>query len=81
MLAQAPLHVEVPGLSSEKRYSVRPEEVVSTVPTPEILAVEILTVLAWLPVAPAVAPGTARTRASEKAAAASPTAERVPATP
>ena len=34
ILAQAPVHDDVPGLSSVKRYSVRPEAVVGAVPTP-----------------------------------------------
>ena len=79
ILAHAPVHVAVP-LSSVKRYSVRPDAVVSTVPTPATLAVETLTVLPRVVSLRRTRPGTARTRASESEAAASPTAERVPAT-
>ena len=47
MPAQAPLQLAVFGLSSAKRYRVRPDDVVSTVPIPAILAVEILTSCRW----------------------------------
>src|ERR1700744_5327969 len=80
ILAQAPVHMDLPGASSVKRYRVRPDEGVSTVPTPATLAVEILAVLPVVVVAPADTAGAARTRASEDAAAASPPAERAPAT-
>jgi hypothetical protein len=80
MVAQAPVHVAVPGESFVKRYSVRPDAVVSTVPTPDTLAVETFTVSPLVVVAPADAAGAARTRARERAAAASPAAETAPAT-
>jgi hypothetical protein len=80
ILAQAPVHFDTPGESSVKRYSVRPDAVVNTVPTPATLAVETLAVLPVVVVAPADRAGAARTRASERAAAASPAAERAPAT-
>ena len=79
-LAQAPVHVDVPGESIVKRYSVRPDALVSTVPTPATLAVEILTVLPVAVAAPAEPAGAARTRARDRAAAATPAAERAPAT-
>jgi hypothetical protein len=80
ILAHAPVHVAIPFGSSAKRYSVRPDAVVRTVPTPATLAVETLTVLPRVVVAPADPAGAARTRASERAAATSPAAERAPAT-
>ena len=80
ILAQAPVHFDTPGESSVKRYSVSPDAVVSTVPTPVTVAVETLTVLPVVVVAPADPAGAARTRASERAAATSPAAERAPAT-
>ena len=80
MVAQAPVHVDVPGESFVKRYSVSPDTLVSTVPTPATLAVEIFTVLPVVVAAPADPAGAARTRARERAAAATPAAERAPAT-
>ncbi len=45
-LAQAPVHVDPPAGSLVKRYSVRPDAVVSTVPMCDTLAVETVIVLA-----------------------------------
>lgn len=80
IFAQAPVHDDVPGVSSVKRYSVSPDAVVSTVPTPVTLAVETLTVLCVVDVALAGPAGTANTRAMAAVAPTMPPAERVPAT-